>query len=255
VSLPHLLLVDDSEAVLAFERAALSGHYVVTTAANGREALAKVAAVRPAAMLLDLSMPEMDGDEVLAQMQRDADLRRIPVIIVSTEKQRAEACVKNGARAYLPKPIRAQDLLPLVGRVLEDELRATQQGSLSVLFVSTADVELGLPLDAVVSVLHQAAKLLDEEVAAHLLPDDVPQFELGDVGSDCECSRKLHQVKLVCDDQHSIDGPSDDSRDDQDSDRAGDHLAFGAELRAAESQNRVEDGIGKISSNQREPGA
>ena len=157
MSLPHLLLVDDSEAVLAFERAALSGHYVVTTAANGREALEKVAAVRPAAMLLDLSMPEMDGDEVLAQMQRDADLRRIPVIIVSTEKQRAEVCVKNGARAYLPKPIRAQDLLPLVGRVLEDELRATQKGSLSVLFVTASDVELGLPLDAVVSVLHQAA--------------------------------------------------------------------------------------------------
>ena len=157
MSLPHLLLVDDSEAVLAFERAALSGHYVVTTAANGREALEKVAAVRPAAMLLDLSMPEMDGDEVLAQMQRNADLRRIPVIIISTEKQRAEACVKNGAKAYLPKPIRAQDLLPLVGRVLEDERRATLQGSLSVLFVSAGEIEIGLPLDSVRSVLHQAA--------------------------------------------------------------------------------------------------
>jgi CheY-like chemotaxis protein len=157
VSLPHLLLVDDSEAVLAFERAALSGHYLVTTAANGREALEKAAAVRPAAMLLDLSMPEMDGDEVLAQMQRDAELRHIPVIIISTEKQRAEACVKNGAKAYLPKPIRAQDLLPLVGRVLEDERRKTLQGSLSVLFVSVGDIELGLPLEAVLSVLHQAA--------------------------------------------------------------------------------------------------
>jgi CheY-like chemotaxis protein len=157
VSLPHLLLVDDSEAVLAFERAALSGHYVITTAANGRDALEKVAAVRPAAMLLDLSMPEMDGDEVLAQMQRDAELRRVPVIIISTEKQRAEACVKNGAKAYLPKPIRAQDLLPLVGRVLEAERRATLQGSLSVLFVSAGKIEVGLPLDAVLSVLHQVA--------------------------------------------------------------------------------------------------
>jgi len=157
VSLPHLLLVDDSEAVLAFERAALSGHYVVTTAANGREALEKVAAVRPAAMLLDLSMPEMDGDEVLAHMQRDAELRRVPVIIISTEKQRAEACVKNGARAYLPKPIRAQDLLPLVGRVLEEERRATLQGSLSALFVSAGKIEVGLPLDSVLSVLHQVA--------------------------------------------------------------------------------------------------
>jgi CheY-like chemotaxis protein len=157
VSLPHLLLVDDSEAVLAFERAALSGHYVLTTATNGREALAKVAAVRPAAVLLDLSMPEMDGDEVLAQMQRDPELRKIPVVIISTEKQRAEACVQNGARAYLPKPIRAQDLLPLVGRVLDEARRETRKGSLSALFVSVADVELGVPLDAVLSVVHQAA--------------------------------------------------------------------------------------------------
>jgi CheY-like chemotaxis protein/chemotaxis signal transduction protein len=157
VSLPHLLLVDDSEAVLAFERAALSGHYVVTTAANGREALEKVAAIRPAAMLLDLSMPEMDGDEVLAHMQRDSEMRRVPVIIISTEKQRAEACVKNGAKAYLPKPIRAQDLLPLVGRILEEERRATLHGSLSALFVAAGKIEVGLPLDAVVSVLHQVA--------------------------------------------------------------------------------------------------
>ncbi len=42
MSLPHLLLVDDSEAVLAFQKAALSGHYAVSTALNGREALAKV---------------------------------------------------------------------------------------------------------------------------------------------------------------------------------------------------------------------
>src|SRR4051812_49619253 len=83
VSLPHLLLVDDSESVLAFEKAALAGHYVVSTAVNGREALTKVAQLRPAAVLLDLSMPEMDGDEVLAQMQQDPQLAGIPVIIVS----------------------------------------------------------------------------------------------------------------------------------------------------------------------------
>ncbi|HYV67858.1 MAG TPA: response regulator, partial [Myxococcales bacterium] len=71
MSLPHLLLVDDSESVLAFEKAALAGHYLFSTALNGREALTKVAQLKPAAVLLDLSMPEMDGDEVLAQMQRD----------------------------------------------------------------------------------------------------------------------------------------------------------------------------------------
>ena len=91
MSLWHLLLVDDSEAVLAFEKAALAGHYQVSTAVDGRDALLKVAQLKPAAVLLDLSMPGMDGDEVLARMRADPQLARIPVIIVSSEKQRAEA--------------------------------------------------------------------------------------------------------------------------------------------------------------------
>jgi CheY-like chemotaxis protein/chemotaxis signal transduction protein len=157
VSLPHLLLVDDSEAVLAFEKAALSGHYAVSTATTGREALAKAPQIDPAAILLDLSMPEMDGDEVLAHLQDDPVLRRIPVIIISSEKLRAEACLKNGAKAFLPKPIRAQELLPLVERVLEDARAAARAGNVAALFVSVGKIELGLPLDCVRNVLHQTA--------------------------------------------------------------------------------------------------
>jgi CheY-like chemotaxis protein len=157
VSLPHLLLVDDSEAMLAFERAALSGHYAISTATNGRDALAKADQIRPAAVLLDLSMPEMDGDEVLAQMQRDEDLRHIPVIVISSEKRRAEACLRNGAKAYLPKPIKAQDLLPLVANVLEESQRERRSGSIAALFVSVGGIELGIPLEGVRSVVHQAA--------------------------------------------------------------------------------------------------
>jgi CheY-like chemotaxis protein len=157
VSLPHLLLVDDSEAVLAFERAALSGHYMISTATTGREALAKVPQIDPAAILLDLSMPEMDGDEVLAHLQDDPVHRRIPVIIISSEKLRAEACLKNGAKAYLPKPIRAQELLPLVERVLEEARAAARAGNVAALFVSVGKLELGLPLESVRTVLHQTA--------------------------------------------------------------------------------------------------
>jgi CheY-like chemotaxis protein len=156
VSLSHLLLVDDSEAVLAFEKAALSAHYQVSTATNGREALARMAQLEPAAVLLDLSMPGMDGDEVLARMRSDPQLARIPVIVVSSEKQRAEACLKAGARAFLGKPVRAQDLLPLVERVLEECRREERAGSLAALFVDACGVELGIPLENVVSVLHQA---------------------------------------------------------------------------------------------------
>ncbi len=157
MSQPHLLLVDDSEAVLAFERAALSRHYAISTALNGREALEKIPQLLPAAILLDLSMPEMDGDEVLAQLQRMPALKRIPVIIISSEKGRAEACLLAGAKAFLAKPIRAEDLLPLVERVLTQARIDGRAGNLAVLFVSVGALELGLPLEQVRSVLHQTA--------------------------------------------------------------------------------------------------
>lgn len=157
MSLPNLLLVDDSEAVLAFERAALSGHYAISTATNGREALEKARQIGPAAVLLDLSMPEMDGDEVLAHLQDDPELRRIPVIIISSEKVRAEACLRNGAKAYLPKPVRAKELLPLVERILQEARAAARAGNIAVLFFSVGPVELGVPLENVRTVLHQTA--------------------------------------------------------------------------------------------------
>ena len=157
MSLPQLLLVDDSEAVLAFEKAALSRHYDIRTATTGSEALQRLAQEQPAAVLLDLSMPEMDGDVVLAQMQADERLRRVPVIVVSSETQRAAECLASGAKAFLPKPIRAPDLLSLVEKVIGQARIEARAGNLAVIFVVAGTIKIGLPLDSVRTVLHQIA--------------------------------------------------------------------------------------------------
>ncbi|MBS2025715.1 MAG: response regulator [Deltaproteobacteria bacterium] len=157
MSQPLLLLVDDSEAALAFAQAALAGHYEIALAHDGREALERVRALKPAAVLLDLSMPEMDGDEVLARMQADGELKRIPVVIVSTERARAEACVRSGARAFLAKPVRANELASVVDRVLQDARREALQGSLAALCVEAGGITVALPLDSVHSVIPQPA--------------------------------------------------------------------------------------------------
>jgi len=149
VSLPHLLLVDDSEAILAFERAALSSHYAISTAMTGAEALEKVRQVRPAAVLLDLSMPEMDGDEVLRRMKLDPELESIPIIVVSSERHREKDCLNAGAEAFLAKPIRATELAQLVGEVLSRTRERAREGALRVLFVSVGSFRFGLPLDSV----------------------------------------------------------------------------------------------------------
>jgi CheY-like chemotaxis protein len=158
-SLPTLLCVDDSDAILALERAILSGHYQLTTASNGLEALDKLAQAKPAAVLLDLSMPRMDGDEVLARMRADSSLKDIPVVLISSEQSRAEGLLQAGADAFLSKPFRADELLATVERVLTRAREKAREGGLAVLLVGVGEVEFALPLEAVRRVLLMPATL------------------------------------------------------------------------------------------------
>jgi CheY-like chemotaxis protein len=155
MTLPRLLLVDDSQAILAYEQTALAGLYSLSTAVNGIEALEKARMLRPHGILLDLSMPEMNGDEVLRLLQADPVLREIPVIIISSEQQRAAACLDQGATAYLSKPIQADELRLLVARTLEDVGRKARSGSLAVLSVEVGTQGFGVPLASVLTVLHE----------------------------------------------------------------------------------------------------
>lgn len=93
-------------------------------------------------------MPEMDGDEVLRLMKADASLGGIPVLIVSSEKARAEACLRAGAAAFLPKPIRADALRGMVEQVLAQAKRREEAG-VAVLFVGVGPMEFGIDLESV----------------------------------------------------------------------------------------------------------
>jgi CheY-like chemotaxis protein len=55
----------------------------VAEAANGRGALAELAVARPDVLVLDLSMPEMDGFELLAEMRSRAEYRNIPAVVMT----------------------------------------------------------------------------------------------------------------------------------------------------------------------------
>jgi CheY-like chemotaxis protein/chemotaxis signal transduction protein len=157
LGLPHLLLVDDSESVLALETAALSGHCALSTARDGREGLEKMRQLHPACVLLALSMPHVRGEEVLRRMALEPLLARIPVIVVSSESQRAPECLRLGAKAFVSKPFRAEDLLHAVSRLLEDTRREAESDTLAAVFVSVGTMELGLPISCVRGVLHQIA--------------------------------------------------------------------------------------------------
>jgi CheY-like chemotaxis protein len=147
--LPLLLLVDDSEAILALEKAALGNTYRLLTAANGRLALEEMAKTVPDGVVLDLSMPVMDGDEVLRAMKLDARLSEVPVLVVSTESQRARDTLSLGADDFLPKPVTLEDLRRRVAAMLEAAASRHASRLLPYLFFRAASQELALGLEVV----------------------------------------------------------------------------------------------------------
>ena len=150
--LPLLLLVDDSEAILALEKAALGNTYRLLVAMNGRLALDEMAKTVPDGVVLDLSMPVMDGDEVLKAMKADERLREVPVLVVSTESQRARDTLSLGADDFLPKPVTVEDLRRRVAAMLETAEQRQASRLLPYLFFRSAGQELALALSAVAGI-------------------------------------------------------------------------------------------------------
>jgi adenylate cyclase len=103
----HVLVVDDDSVnrLLLSRSLEREGHRFAT-AENGRRALEMLRADSFDIVLLDVVMPDVDGFEVLAQMQEDGELRHIPVIMISALED-IESVVRGielGAEDYLPKP-------------------------------------------------------------------------------------------------------------------------------------------------------
>ena len=122
--LPTVLLVDDDRASLDLMSAYLAGSSVrVVRAHDGVEALVETGRSLPAAVVLDIRLPRLDGWEVLTRLKADGATRDIPVVVASIVDERARG-LSLGASAYLLKPVRRDDLLDAlrsVGLTIEQE--------------------------------------------------------------------------------------------------------------------------------------
>lgn len=114
---PLILVVDDSLTVRRASQRLLERHgYEVALARDGIEALALLRERTPAAMLLDIEMPRMDGFALLAAVRDDPQLRELPVVMITSRiadrhRQRAQ---QLGASAYMGKPFREEALASLL---------------------------------------------------------------------------------------------------------------------------------------------
>ena len=104
----HILFVDDDPIVREFAVVHLSTDKAqVSLAADGVEALERIATAEPDIVLLDLEMPRLDGFEVLAKLRADPATRDLPVIVVTGREDVAaiDRAFQAGATSFLVKPI------------------------------------------------------------------------------------------------------------------------------------------------------
>ena len=124
---PHILVIDDEAQILRALRTILTAkQFRVTTATRGEEGLALAAAQLPDLIVLDLSLPDMDGVEVCARLR---EWTQTPIIILSVregERDKGNALDK-GADDYLTKPFGIEELLARIRVALRHSVQS--QGS------------------------------------------------------------------------------------------------------------------------------
>ena len=111
-----ILIVEDVEMNRDLLVQLLEDDYELVEAADGREGLASVKSETPDLVLLDISLPEMDGYEVCRRLKADAQTASIPVVFVTADARDdvAAAVREAGGVGVLSKPYAQADLLEMV---------------------------------------------------------------------------------------------------------------------------------------------
>jgi len=108
---PHVLVIDDEPQILRAVRTILTAkHFRVSVAARGEEGLTLAAAEQPDLIILDLSLPDLDGIEVCRRLR---EWSQVPIVVLSvrdTERDKV-AALDIGADDYLTKPFGIEELL------------------------------------------------------------------------------------------------------------------------------------------------
>src|SRR5512139_2954099 len=124
---PHILVIDDEAQILRALRTILTAkQFRVSVASRGEEGLTLAAAQPPDLIILDLSLPDMDGVEVCARLR---EWTQVPIIILSVRESEHDKVIAldKGADDYLTKPFGIEELLARIRVALRHS--AQMQGS------------------------------------------------------------------------------------------------------------------------------
>ena len=123
ISQMKILIVDDEpDLVSTVEYRLKFADCEVVTAANGQEGLERARAEKPDLILLDTNMPVMNGHEMLERLRADAELKHIPVLMLTArcEPQDIAAASAHGVTDYVTKPFDFAELMAKIQAALKD---------------------------------------------------------------------------------------------------------------------------------------
>jgi DNA-binding response OmpR family regulator len=116
-----VLTVDDSKTIRMIVKKAFQAYSCeITEAENGVEGLAAAAKIKPGLIILDITMPIMNGVEMLERLKKDEALKNIPVVMLTAEsgKENVLNIVKMGIKDYMVKPFKGEDLIERVRKIV-----------------------------------------------------------------------------------------------------------------------------------------
>jgi two-component system cell cycle response regulator len=122
-----ILSVDDSRTIrLIVGKTFRPYDCQIVEAANGEEGLATAAREKPDLIILDVTMPVMDGVTMLTKLKEDPELKSIPVIMLTAESGRENVLqiARLGVRDYLVKPFKEDQLIEKAGRIVTLQKKA-----------------------------------------------------------------------------------------------------------------------------------
>jgi DNA-binding response OmpR family regulator len=157
----RILVVDDDPILREFASVHLATPYAtIDTAADGEEALRQLRANSYDVVLLDIEMPRLDGLSLLARIRADADLRRIPVIMLTAHDDitSIDRSYQEGASSFATKPVNWRQLSYHIRYVIRASRLDTTAGA------TTPERDVAEFLQSVIA---RATALADRLTAGH----------------------------------------------------------------------------------------
>ncbi len=139
---PHVLVIDDEPQILRALKTILTAkHFRVTTASYGNEGLTLAASNPPDLIVLDLSLPDIDGFEVCERLR---EWTQIPIIVLSVRDNEHDkvAALDKGADDYLTKPFGIEELLARIRVALKHSAQAAGASKITIINAGPLSIDL-----------------------------------------------------------------------------------------------------------------